>query len=354
MLTTGTSRTFTHPTSSASPSITSLPASEAGLLPCDSPAGPTQDPSGPVPVPASPSRPRASARERKTVAISGPFSTGSSPSAILSSSLANRLKARTDALGSTLYKLTWKQVALPSGRLLPLLRASGRRMQGTGCTGWQHWPTPRTSDTVNEQWETKRARNARHLAEGRNAKKGVGGMTLPMAAAQMAPWPTPNQVNGDRAGFADDQKLFKRLENGHQQNLQEIVKLAAAWTTPQAHDVTPRGRNQKAKHGTKHGCADLNRDAMMTGWPTPNSMDTVEREQMRPSRAATGRTVGYLSEAVVEYGAIGQTSTGSPAATASSGQLNPALSRWLMGFPPEWDDCAAMVTPSSFRKPKRS
>jgi len=36
-------------------------------------------------------------------------------------------------------------------------------------------------------------------------------------------------------------------------------------------------------------------------WPSPTAMDTMDREGMRPSRAATNRTTGYLSEAVVTY-----------------------------------------------------
>ena len=46
--------------------------------------------------------------------------------------------------------------------------------------------------------------------------------------------------------------------------------LVKGWTTPQAHDVSPRGKGQKAKHGTRHGCADLNADAQAAGWPTPD------------------------------------------------------------------------------------
>jgi hypothetical protein len=41
------------------------------------------------------------------------------------------------------------------------------------------------------------------------------------------------------------------------------------WTTPQAHDSSPRGKNQKAKHGTKYGNACLARDAEKSSWPTP-------------------------------------------------------------------------------------
>lgn len=34
-------------------------------------------------------------------------------------------------------------------------------------------------------------------------------------------------------------------------------------------------------------------------WPTPSTFDTIDRKQMRPSRAATNRKTGYLSEAML-------------------------------------------------------
>ena len=54
-------------------------------------------------------------------------------------------------------------------------------------------------------------------------------------------------------------------------------------------------------------------------WPTPSTMDNIERKGMRPSRAATGRKTGYLSESV-------------------TGQLNPLWVECLMGYPLGWTD----------------
>ena len=48
----------------------------------------------------------------------------------LSQSLASKLQAKTERLGSTMYALTWKETTTDSGHVLPRLVASVRRKRG--------------------------------------------------------------------------------------------------------------------------------------------------------------------------------------------------------------------------------
>jgi hypothetical protein len=95
--------------------------------------------------------------------------------------------------------------------------------------------------------------------------------------------------------------------NRDPRNLHNQVHLAS-WATPRSEDSECAGAHRGMPDG-------LHSQSQLASWPTPNTMDTMEREEMRPSREATGRTVGYLSEAVVSYAApwpTPNTPTGGP------------------------------------------
>src|SRR5262245_49906855 len=78
---------------------TSSPESADGIAPSSSPDGPPADPCGQDPAPASHSALREKAEARKTSATYGRRGFGSSASAALQSSLANRLMTLLDGAG---------------------------------------------------------------------------------------------------------------------------------------------------------------------------------------------------------------------------------------------------------------
>ena len=170
---------FTPQTSSHTPSAISSQASVSGPMHFAAPAGQMIDLFGPVPVPAN-----LSARQAKELGLmtSGTFGRTSSTSlnsAALQESLESRLRAVTQILGSTLYKMTWKAWDTGSGRSRFRLRASVLRTSVTGSTGW---PTPAARDWKSgcDTPENRVARNA-------------GGMLMQEAVA-LAGWNTPDST----------------------------------------------------------------------------------------------------------------------------------------------------------------
>ena len=133
-------------TSAASRNAISLPALESGVWPCVGRDGRTADLFGLRHVPANLSARQARELGLMTSGTSGQRSIGSSNSAALQSSLESRLQAKTQTLGSTLYRLTWKPWITQSGRSRFRLRASVLRTSGTGSTGWPALPTPTARD----------------------------------------------------------------------------------------------------------------------------------------------------------------------------------------------------------------
>jgi hypothetical protein len=177
--------------------------------------------------------------------------------------------------------------------------------------------------------------------------------------ARVASVPTPDtgcsvSGHGHRGG---------KNPNGSQSgvDLKATANLAAV-PTPRANENDQGNQDAIAEAGSswlgQHRGATLSTEAKLMTVASPSARDRKDTSGMSETGVdpdgSTRSRLDHLPRQA-QLAASGQTATGGTGAMASTGQLDPAYSRWLMGVPPAWDGfaCTAMQSVSR-RRPSLS
>ena len=166
---------------------------------------------------------------------------------------------------------------------------------------------------------------ALRASERRTAGRGCSG------------WPTPQEDNANNA-YGHKGTDFSDLPTTAQ---------LAGWPTPAACDASSACNSTATRHSIPptgiHAGNTLTDAAKLVGWATPRAED-AESAGMRHSRGVADTLSAQA----------GQDLKPSIAGTEKRAALNPAHSRWLMGYPAAWDSCGATAMQSSRKSLRNS